>query len=60
VRSLHSWYLHGARKCQEACDVREICGNQLCSVVLRRAKLQRAPLGKLLNLQVTLSQLMRS
>jgi hypothetical protein len=29
--------------------------SQLCSVVLRRANVQRAPLGKLLNLQITLS-----
>jgi hypothetical protein len=35
---------------------REICGNWLCSVVVRRAKLQRTPLGKLLNLQSTSSQ----
>jgi hypothetical protein len=40
--------------------LREICGSQLCSVVLRGAKLQRAPLGKLMNLQVTLSQRLRS
>jgi hypothetical protein len=38
--------------------VREFCGSQLCSVVLRRANVQRAPLGKLLNLQVTSSQLL--
>jgi len=34
--------------------------NQLCSVALSGAKLQRAPLGKLLNLRVTWSQLARS
>ncbi len=32
--------------------LREICGNQLCSVVLSGAKLQLAPLGKSLNLRV--------
>jgi hypothetical protein len=38
-----------------AITLREICGSQLCSVVLRRANVQRAPLGKLLNLQISLS-----
>jgi hypothetical protein len=40
--------------------LREICGNQLCSVVLRRANVQRAPLGKLLNLRITSSRGPRS
>jgi len=41
----------------EGSDVLAYSENELCSVVLRRRKLQRAPLGKLLNLQATLSQL---
>jgi hypothetical protein len=44
----------------EGGDVLAYSESQLCSVVLRRANVQRAPLGKLLNLQVTLSQLTRS
>jgi hypothetical protein len=43
-----------------ALAMREICGNRSCSFVLRRAKLQRALLGKLLNLQISLSQRLRS
>ena len=35
--------------------VREICGNRLCSVVLRRANRNAASLGKLLNVEPILS-----